>query len=204
MSGERSFLRRWSSRKRQAAPRQPGKPELESQRPKTVPDTSEPEASPHSPALDPASLPPVDSIASDSDVHAFLAPGVPAEMARAALRRAWSSDPTIRDFIGLSENSWDFNAEGSMAGFGTFAPDDLERFVAQLGGSDPRKPLRPAADGAEPPVSGSDEQKSRPQAAVTQPDAAQVVEGDRSPSADAATSREAAKHETSASLWPRR
>jgi 6-methylsalicylate decarboxylase len=47
-----------------------------------------------------------------STIRAFLRPGVPAELARAALRRAWVADPAIRDFIGLAESSRDFNAPG--------------------------------------------------------------------------------------------
>src|SRR5215467_4614783 len=59
--------------------------------------------------LDPANLPPIESIGSGSDIRPFLAAGVPADLTRAALRRASSTDPAIRDFIGLSENSWDFD-----------------------------------------------------------------------------------------------
>ena len=55
-------------------------------------------------------LPPVESIDAATDIRAFLNKGVPQDLTRAALRRAWSSDPAIRDFIGLSENSWDFTA----------------------------------------------------------------------------------------------
>jgi hypothetical protein len=55
------------------------------------------------------SLPAIDSIGAGSDIRRFLDPGVPSDLARAALRRAWVADPVIRDFIGLSENSWDFN-----------------------------------------------------------------------------------------------
>jgi hypothetical protein len=54
-------------------------------------------------------LAPIESIDAGSDIRPFLAPGVPADLTRAALRRAWSADPAIRDFIGLSENSWAFN-----------------------------------------------------------------------------------------------
>jgi hypothetical protein len=54
-------------------------------------------------------LPPIESIGAESDIRCFLAPGVPAELTRAALRRAWVVDPAIRDFVGLSENSWDFD-----------------------------------------------------------------------------------------------
>jgi hypothetical protein len=70
------------------------------------------------PPFDPASLPPIESISADTDIRAFLAPGVPPELARAALRRAWAADPKIRDFVGLADYDWDFNAPGSMAGFG--------------------------------------------------------------------------------------
>jgi hypothetical protein len=54
-------------------------------------------------------LPPLESIAAESDIRCFLAPGVPAELTRAALRHAWVADPAIRDFVGLSENAWDFD-----------------------------------------------------------------------------------------------
>jgi Protein of unknown function (DUF3306) len=54
-------------------------------------------------------LPPIESIGAGSDIRAFLAPGVPAELTRAALRRAWMVDPAIDDFVGLSENPEDFS-----------------------------------------------------------------------------------------------
>src|SRR3984893_11410573 len=66
-----------------------------------------------------ANLPPIDSIGAGSDIRPFLAPGVPADLTRAALRRAWSTDPTIRDFVGLSEASADFNAQDGVPGFGS-------------------------------------------------------------------------------------
>jgi hypothetical protein len=90
------------------------------------------------PAFDPASLPAIDSIEAGSDVSAFLRPGVPADLARAALRRAWVADPAIRDFIGPSENAWDFTAPGGVPGFGPLrAIDDAWRLAAQLTGATP-------------------------------------------------------------------
>jgi hypothetical protein len=80
-------------------------------------DGSEPVAAPESP-FDPASLPSIESIAADTDIIAFLRAGVPAELTQAALRRAWTSDPAIRDFIGIAENQWDFNDPDAIAGFG--------------------------------------------------------------------------------------
>ena len=90
-------------------------------------------AQPRAGEFDPAQLPPIDSITAESDIRAFLAPGVPAELTRAALRRAWAADPKIRDFVGLAENAWDFNAAGAMPGFGPLEmTEDLRRYIAQL------------------------------------------------------------------------
>jgi hypothetical protein len=84
---------------------------------------SEAMARPEAP-FDPASLPSIESIAADTDIIGFLRAGVPAELTRAALRRAWTSDPAIRDFIGIAENQWDFNDPNAIAGFGPLVPTE--------------------------------------------------------------------------------
>ena len=89
-----------------------------------------------SPPLDLASLPTLDSISGKTDLRAFLGKGVPAELTVAALRRGWSADPAIRDFIGLSENSWNFNDPGGIPGFGTLEPEEIQRLLTQLTGAD--------------------------------------------------------------------
>jgi hypothetical protein len=63
---------------------------------------------------------------------------VPAELTRAALRRAWASDPGIRDFIGIAENQWDFNDPTAMPGFGPMQEmDDVPALLARaIGGRD--------------------------------------------------------------------
>jgi hypothetical protein len=81
--------------------------------------------------FDAPSLPPIESIDAGSDIRPFLAPGVPADLTRAALRRAWSADPAIRDFIGLSENSWDFNGPDGVPGFGSPTTDGPGRLLAR-------------------------------------------------------------------------
>ena len=43
--------------------------------------------------FDPASLPSIESIVADTDISGFLQSRVPAELTRAALRQAWTSDP---------------------------------------------------------------------------------------------------------------
>ena len=74
--------------------------------------------------FDLASLPSIESIAAHTDIAAFLNAGVPAELTRAALRRAWATDPAIRDFIGIAENQWDFNDPNAIPGFGPLDPTD--------------------------------------------------------------------------------
>ena len=87
-----------------------------------------------------------------TDIRAFLAPGVPKELARAALRRAWSADPAIRDFMGLAENDWDFTDPAAMPGFGALPPGyDVKKMVAQIFG-DGDKPTEPEAASQQPPA----------------------------------------------------
>jgi len=160
-----SFLSRWSRRKRASMPphaseagggeggerSEPGGGDTHTELSKTppTPDPSppfaartgggEPQASaPHAADFDPATLPPIESIDAGTDVSAFLRPGVPAELTQAALRRAWSADPAIRDFVGLAENAWDFNAPGGVPGFEPLrAIDDVQRLAAQVMGALP-------------------------------------------------------------------
>ena len=111
------------------------------------------------PAAGAESLPPIDSIDAGTDIRAFLAAGVPADVSRAALRRAWSSDPAIRDFIGLSENSWDFTAPDGVPGFGTLTADDVRRLLARLTDPEAQDPppapdTLPAQPAPEPAVEG--------------------------------------------------
>ena len=162
MSDEESFLARWDRRKRSAAPKAHGQPKLKNERDGAASEAAAASLAPEeaqSP-FDPASLPPIESIGAGSDIRPFLAAGVPADLTRAALRGAWSADPTIRDFIGLSENSWDFNAPGGVPGFGSLTAEDARRLVARvMDESNVRDPPHPAPhpisdDQAGEPASG--------------------------------------------------
>lgn len=151
-----SFFERWARRKRDVAQQELAQQELaqqetETETPKVVedlardlsaraPDTGEsPAASADAvPAFDLSQLPSIESITADTDIRAFLAPGVPASLRHAALRRAWSADPLIRDYIGLSENAWDFTAPDGVPGFGPIgSPEEVQRLLAQLTGGWP-------------------------------------------------------------------
>ena len=142
MSGDENFLARWSRRKRGATPKS-----LDQAKPAAADHGTEPGPPGEAPSVDPTTLPPIESISAGSDIRAFLAAGVPADLTRAALRRAWSADPTIRDFIGLSENSWDFTAPGGVPGFGGITEDEVRRLLERLTGEpESADPTRAAAE----------------------------------------------------------
>jgi hypothetical protein len=61
----------------------------------------------------------------------FLQKGVPLELARAALRRAWTADPAIRDFIEVAENQWDFATGSDIPGFGPLEPSEEIRQMVE-------------------------------------------------------------------------
>jgi TorA maturation chaperone TorD len=82
-------------------------------------------SSPTPPLFDLASLPPLQSITAGTDIRSFLGSSVPVELTRAALRRAWVTDPAIRDFIGIAESQWDFNDPNAMPGFGPLRAEDV-------------------------------------------------------------------------------
>jgi len=141
------FLKRWSRRKRDAAEaEQAGQPAPENAAPAGDERSSEPveaikpagpakPAEPAKPVLDLKDLPSIDSITAATDIRPFLQPGVPVDMVRAALRRAWSADPRIRDFVGLADYDWDYHAGGGAAGFGPLEmTDELRRAVARIVG----------------------------------------------------------------------
>jgi hypothetical protein len=181
VSEPENFLSRWARLKREAA---------------EAPDVAAPEAAAEEsraetpaagetapPALelkfDLSTLPPIESITATTDIRAFLAPGVPPELTRAALRRAWVADPAIRDFVGIAENQWDFNDPNAIPGFGSLGPfDDVRRLVAQILGEVRDEDAAAGADSAIKPLAGkADTGPDLPQptipagAAETPPDA---------------------------------
>jgi hypothetical protein len=133
---EEDFLKRWSRRKREAEVAKPTAQETQSSEAEaTAPDNvvSRKSADTLDAEFDPATLPPIDSITAASDITAFLRAGVPVELTRAALRRVWSADPAIRDFVGLAENAWDFTDPNAMPGFGPLeSTDEVRRMIAQV------------------------------------------------------------------------
>jgi hypothetical protein len=158
MTESENFIARWARRKLEAAE------EAEQAKPADValPTPAGAEAPPpeslHSatgqkaePVFDLAQLPSIESITAQTDIRAFLAPGVPADFARAALRRVWAADPAIRDFKGLADYDWDFTTPGAMPGFGPLEmTDELRQWVSDMvGRSITPAPPEPSVAGAE-------------------------------------------------------
>jgi Protein of unknown function (DUF3306) len=149
MSEPENFIARWSRRKRaavhdvaeatptaapDAAAEDARAPDAQRGDNDAAPARSSPGETPAA-GFDLTKLPPIESITAESDIRAFLAPGVPPELTRAALRRAWAADPWIRNFVGLADYDWDFNTPGAMAGFGSLEmTDELRREVARMVG----------------------------------------------------------------------
>jgi hypothetical protein len=142
MTGPETFVSRWIRRKRESEkerttdPTESAPPSDGVRRTAAEQDDAiggEPGAdTPASRTFDPASLPPIESISVSTDIRSFLQSSVPADLAQAALRRAWVSDPTIRDFIGIAENQWDFTDPTAIPGFGPLREtDDASRLLAQ-------------------------------------------------------------------------
>jgi hypothetical protein len=140
MSEPENFLSRWSRRKREAEQTPEPTPEADGAAPDAVkaPATTGAPAAPTTaePTFDLASLPSLESIGAETDISLFMKPGVPAALRHAALRRAWTGDPAIRDFRGLQESDWDFNAPDGIPGFGTFNSDvEIKNLAARLFGT---------------------------------------------------------------------
>ncbi len=140
------FLSRWSRRKRGAAEESPTEP-VEAAPPAPPAACPIPEV----PEIDPATLPPIEELTAESDFSLFLRPGVPAALRGAALRRMWSLDPAIRDFIGPVDYQWDFNTPGGLPlGFAGELVGDVKKLLAQAIGQGTEEDEAPAAEPSAP------------------------------------------------------
>jgi hypothetical protein len=134
---EEDFLSRWSRRKRDVAAAEKSADDSTAKVAKETSAGAEtaPKNADEKPKkeVDLSLLPPIESITSVTDVTGFLQAGVPADLTRAALRRVWTADPAIRDFVGLAEYAWDFTDPTAMPGFGPLEmTDDARQMISQV------------------------------------------------------------------------
>src|SRR3954465_2968853 len=150
MSSERGdFLARWSRRKLEMRQAEPGAQPIPA--PTSGPDLQEPEPEPEEAGLTPeeiADLPKIEELTPETDIRMFLRKGVPELLRRAALRRMWSLDPAIRDYVSEArEYAYDWNVPGGVPGNGPLLPsDNVEEMLGQIFGDRPRLPELPAGN----------------------------------------------------------
>jgi uncharacterized protein DUF3306 len=142
MNDPENFISRWSRRKGKAVDEnaQPGKTTAGKAHGPTAPAEGANQGAPSSgtaappvPEFDVSTLPSIESIDAGTDITAFMRPGVPAALRQAALRRVWSADPAIRNFIGPNENYWDVAGPEGVPGFGDLDPNlDIKRLVSEV------------------------------------------------------------------------
>ncbi len=163
MTDHEGIFARWSRLKRQAAEETPPTGEPESTKAEDGAVQAEDVAAAEEASVDLSQLPSLDAIDATTDLRAFLAAGVPAELRNAALRKAWAADPAIRDFIGPNENFWD-HTSGRVPGFGVLKPGTARRLMAQVLGDDGRAEPRmePPATPAQEPIAPQPDRTAPP------------------------------------------
>ena len=134
-------------------------------------------------AIDPATLPPIESLGADSDYTVFLRKGVPEALRIAALRKAWASDPFIRDFRSPAiDYGWDFTTPE----FDLRPTDDVAKMLDRIfppKAPESEQPAEPAAPANEAPKIASRSDPPAPELRLPQKQAEPPV---REPARDPA------------------
>jgi hypothetical protein len=141
----KSFLARWSQRKRDAQQPDREAPATEADVPSGPAAESDPV-----PQYDLSSLPILEDMTATTDITAFLRKGVPEHLRNAALRKSWALDPAVRNYVNPAlDYAYDWNTPGGVPGSSEIgAGMDVARLVSQIMGTG-----EPAA---EPSVSAVD------------------------------------------------
>jgi hypothetical protein len=115
---DQGFLSRWSRRKRLREESPAAEPPASSDAPpeETCEQSQSPAVADSEQETEPP-LPRIEDLTAESNLSVFMRPGVPRELQKAALRRAWSLDPAIRDYCGPADYALNFNDPDSLPGF---------------------------------------------------------------------------------------
>jgi hypothetical protein len=157
------FLARWSRRKIEVQ-------REEARTPAPLPEDADapaPEPRPEAEELSPeeiAALPKIEELTLESDISVFLRKGVPEVLKNAALRRVWSLDPAIRDYVGDARDyAYDWNVPGGVPGNGSLLPsDDVEAMLRGMFSKSPTGDVAAAAGDKQSSESQSREAASLP------------------------------------------
>ena len=132
MSGDDTFLSRWSKRKREALTQpadEAARTVVESEK-EAQASTDEGEDQPFDLSL----LPDLESVTGETDIQSFLHKAVPDALRNAALRKVWALDPSVRNYVGEAlDYAYDWNTPGAIPGFGEILSDEQSvAFVRNL------------------------------------------------------------------------
>lgn len=171
MTGEDRFLDRWSRRKVEERKTTLAPGDTEPQPDPAVEEDSAPGASGSFQLSDPApiseqelaALPPVETLTAQSDLRAFLRPGVPPAVKNAAMRRMWLLTPAIRDHKDCAvDYAWDWNTPGGVPGNGgSMTAESVARMLSDL--------TKPSPDPGVQRDSAKDNRSAPPQAESAAP-----------------------------------
>ena len=122
-----------------------------------------------------AALPDPEDLTAASDMTAFLRKGVPASLRNRAMRRLWSLDPAIRDYVGDARDyAWDWNVPGGVPVSGPLsATTDVKQMVKDIFGREKASPAE--AEAAEPAVAADRNDPAESPAQMTVADATQAA-----------------------------
>jgi hypothetical protein len=157
MSGS-DFFSRWSKRKRAVPPAHP--PAREPAGSEVAPHSEELSGGETLPPEELAKLPSLESLTAQTDLTQFLRAGVPMVMRKAALRRMWSLDTNIRDYVSEArEYAYDWNAVGGVPGNGPLLPtDDIKAMLRDIFDGTPVEDVEPEQTTAEVKMIEADQQ----------------------------------------------
>jgi hypothetical protein len=188
---DKSFLARWSQRKREAKRPDREAPVAEANVP-PGPATEDDAA----PEFDLSSLPKLEDVTETTDITAFLRKGVPEHLRNAALRKSWALDPAIRNYVNPAlEYAYDWNTPGGVPGSGEIgAGTDVARLVSQImgGGESTLETSIPVESAKEP---ASDAAPLHGPNATQKPEPDWPAEAGRSKDETCATAQEASDAE---------
>ena len=138
------FLKRWSDKKQSATSEAVPKEALGEQDQQQQLVASVPEQ-----PTENLPLPSLDDIIPGSDVSVFFQKHVPETLRAAALRKLWTTDPDIKDFIEMADHQWDFTNPDAIPGWSSTVDGvDLKAMVDKIFGGAVKKEPEPEA-GAE-------------------------------------------------------
>jgi hypothetical protein len=105
------------------------------------------------------------------------------ELRSAALRRAWSLDPSIRDFIGPADYAWDYNAPDGVPGFALELGGDAMKLLSHALGLDAPTPKPDSAEPEATPAEPAALAEAPPVEAVPEPPGPAIAEAMPEPEA---------------------